>query len=185
MEFIKDKDFIRGNIPMTKEEVRIISISKLGINENSIVLDIGAGTGSVSIQMAKICKKVISIEKNKEAINLINTNIKKFKLNNIELLHGDAIELFEKITNKFDSIFIGGSGGNIKEIIHLYDFILKSNGKMVLNCITLTNLYDALEVLKEYNYNIDVTQIAISKLSGNSYMMIANNPIFIVSAEKN
>jgi cobalt-precorrin-6B (C15)-methyltransferase len=186
MEFIKDEDFIRGNSPMTKEEVRILSISKLGINEKSIVLDIGAGTGSVSIQLAKICNKgkVISIEKNEESIDLINANIKKFKVNNIELIYGDAIKLFNNMIDEFDGIFIGGSGGNIEQMIQFYDFLLKSNKKMVLNCITLSNLYNALKVLKEYNYNIDVTQIAISKSKGDNYMMIANNPIFIVAAEK-
>ncbi len=81
MRFIKDDEFIRGNCPMTKEEVRILSVVKLELEEDYKVLDIGAGTGSVSIQIAKICKngKVIAIEKDEDALVVINQNKEKFK----------------------------------------------------------------------------------------------------------
>ncbi|MDR3222620.1 MAG: precorrin-6Y C5,15-methyltransferase (decarboxylating) subunit CbiT [Methanobrevibacter sp.] len=186
MKFIKDEDFIRGNCPMTKEEARILSIAKLNVNENSNVLDIGAGTGSISIQLAKICSngKIVSIEKNKEAVDIINSNIEKFKINNIDLIDKDIIDTLPIINEKFDGIFIGGSDGNIKEIIQESKELLNPNGTMVLNFITLSNLYSAIETLKEYKYEINITQVAISKSKGQNYMMVANNPIFIVCAKK-
>lgn len=184
MIFIKDEEFIRGNCPMTKEEVRILSIAKLELEPNYIVLDVGAGTGSVSIQMAKICSegKVIGIEKDSEALEVLYKNKEKFDAHNLEIIEGEALEA--KVEEELDAVFIGGSGGNIEAIIEKYGNMLKSKGRMVLNFITLDNVYRALEKLKSLEYKIDCSQISVSKTKGKSFMLMANNPIFIVTAQK-
>lgn len=186
MIYIKDEEFIRGNCPMTKEEIRILSIAKLGLEKHYKVLDIGAGTGSVTIQMSKICTEgeVIAIEKDTEALEVLKSNIGKFQCSNIKVLDGEALEIEKSIEDKFDAIFVGGSGGNIKEIIKSYGNNLKQGGHMVLNFITIDNLYKAMDTLKSLEYKVESSQISISKTRENSYMLMAGNPIFIVTAVK-
>ncbi|WP_102401581.1 precorrin-6Y C5,15-methyltransferase (decarboxylating) subunit CbiT [Haloimpatiens massiliensis] len=187
MYFIKDEEFIRGNPPMTKEEVRILSISKMNLQKDHKVLDIGAGTGSISIQCSKICSegKVIAIEKEEDAIEVMEQNKKKFNCTNLELIKGEALEVINNIKDMFDAIFIGGSGGNIEDIISEYSNKLKEEGVMVLNFITISNLYRAMKFLNKIGYKTECTQIAVSKLKGKSGMLMANNPIFILVANKN
>lgn len=186
MRYVRDEEFIRGNCPMTKEEVRILSIAKLELEENHRVLDVGAGTGSVSIQAALICSKgeIVAVERDEDALEVIRQNKEKFNARNLEIVEGDAFEINDRICGMFDSIFIGGSGGSIEGIIKAYDLKLKTGGKFVLNFITLNNLYKAMESLKELKYSVECTQIAVNRTRGQSYMLMANNPIFIVDAKK-
>lgn len=192
MIFIKDSEFIRGNCPMTKEDIRILSVSKLNLNSNSRVLDIGSGTGTISIQSAKFSENgiVYSIEKDEDAFNTTLQNIKKFNCTNIKANKGEALEYINSLSclydNKpfLDSIFIGGSGGNLEEILEKCNEMLKENGVMVMNFITLNNAYKAMEVLRKLNFSIDVSLVNISKNRVNTYMMIANNPIYIIQCIK-
>ncbi|MDP4144838.1 MAG: precorrin-6Y C5,15-methyltransferase (decarboxylating) subunit CbiT [Bacillota bacterium] len=187
MMFIKDEEFIRGNCPMTKEEIRILSVAKLNLREDFNVLDIGAGTGSVSIQMSKICSKgmVTSIEMDKEALEVLKLNKQKFNVPNMNIIEGDAVDLSNSIEDYFDAIFIGGSSGSIEEIIKRYALKLKSQGTMVLNFITIDNAYKAIKTLEELNFSTECSQISVSKTRGKSHMLMANNPIFILSARNN
>ena len=187
MRFIKDSEFIRGNCPMTKEEVRILSVVKLELEEDYRVLDIGAGTGSVSIQMAQLCKKgeVIAIEKDSDALEVIKQNKEKFKANNLEIISEEAMEIEPSIAGEFDAIFVGGSGGNISEIIEKYGNKLRKGKNIVLNFITINNVYKAMEALKGLNYEVECVQLQVSKTKGQSYMLMAHNPIFVVSGKKN
>ena len=156
---------------MTKEEIRVLSISKLGVKDNSRVLDIGAGTGSVSIQLAKICTEgqIIAVEKDEEALQLIEQNRKKFNIDNLTVVKGEALEVENNINFCFDAVFVGGSGRNIEGIIREYSLKLKSHGNMVLNFM---------------NYEVECIQVSINKTRKNSYMMTSNNSIFIVTAIK-
>ena len=187
MYHIKDSEFIRGKVPMTKEEVRAVSIAKLDIKDTDTCLDIGAGTGSVSIEMACFARngKVFAIEEKLEAVELIKENIKKFQISNIELTAGKAPDDLNKI--KVDKIFIGGSGGNLNEIIKYSYEYLNIDGKIVLNFIVLENIFTALESLKKTGFkNIEITQMMISrnKTIKDFNMMVAENPIYIISAER-
>lgn len=194
MKWITDKEFIRGNCPMTKEEARILAISKMNLEENSRVLDIGTGTGTIAIQSAFIATKgnVYSIERDKDAIEVAKKNIKQFGCSNLTLLEGEALEILKKmlkeVTNKefkkFNSIFIGGSGGDLEEIISLCSDLLTKDGVIVLNMITLGNAYKAIEKMKEIGYTLDISHVNISKVNGKIMMFIANNPIFIIKGEK-
>ncbi|CUQ15620.1 precorrin-6Y C5,15-methyltransferase (decarboxylating) subunit CbiT [Clostridium baratii] len=185
MILIKDNEFIRGNCPMTKEDVRALSIWKMDLNNDSKVLDIGSGTGTISVQAAKLAKDglVYSIEKDDDAFLVSKKNIEKFNCSNINLTKGDAREVLDKYIEeglKFDSIFIGGSGGGLENIIEKSNVLLKDNGVIVMNFITLNNAYKGIEKAKELNYKADISMVNISKNKGESYMMIANNPIYIV-----
>ena len=110
---IADTEFIRGNIPMTKEEVRILTLAKAKIKADDIIIDIGAGTGSLSIEAALLAPKgkVFALEKNLEGIDLIKKNAEKFQANNITVINAYAPEGMADLPQA-DVIFIGGSGKN-------------------------------------------------------------------------
>lgn len=184
MRFIKDNEFIRGNCPMTKEEIRILAISKMELELSDKVLDIGGGTGSVSIQASKLSKKVVTIEKDLEALEVLYKNKEKFKVDNLTIIEGEALEVESQIIDEFDTIFIGGSGGNMREILCTYTKKLKQNGKIVLTFITIENLYKANKTLRELGYTMDCTQIQVSQTKGKSLMLFAQNPIFILWGTK-
>jgi cobalt-precorrin-6B (C15)-methyltransferase len=183
---IKDEEFIRGNCPMTKEEIRTVSISKLNIEKGDRLLDIGAGTGSISIQMSKLTEtgEVIAIEKDEEALEIIEKNKEKFNADNLKVVKGEALLKVEEIKGEFDGIFVGGSSGNIESIIEKYGQKLKCGKYMVLNFITIDNVYKAIRVLEALNYETELIQLSISKSKGKSHMLLALNPIFIITARR-
>ena len=182
MILIKDDEFIRGNCPMTKEDIRALSIWKMNLKENSTVLDVGSGTGTITVQASKISSNgvVYSIERDEDAISTTKINLDKFDCTNVILDEGDAVEIYIKEDKRFDSIFVGGSGGSLEKIIEMCSELLIQEGTIVMNFITLDNAYKAIEVMKKLNYIVDISQVNISKNRGQSYMMIANNPIYIV-----
>lgn len=185
MIFIKDEEFIRGKCPMTKEEIRTLSIVKMNLKNDSLVLDIGSGTGSITVQAAKISKngKVLAIEKEDEAYEITKSNIEKFNCNNVKTIKKEASEVLDTLISdglKFDSIFIGGSSGYLEEILLKVNAVLKENGTIVMNFITLDNAFKSIEVIKNLNYKFEVSLVNISKNRENTLMMIANNPIYII-----
>ena len=185
MIFIKDEEFIRGKCPMTKEDIRTLSIVKMNLKDDSIVLDVGSGSGSITVQAAKIAKdgKVLAIEKDEEAYNITESNVQKFECHNVKIIKKEASKVLDNLVSgdlKFDSVFIGGSGGHLEEILIKVDSILNENGTIVMNFITLDNAYKAIEAIKKLNYKLEVSLINISKNRENTLMMIANNPIYIM-----
>lgn len=182
---IKDSDFLRSNVPMTKEAVRWYSVNKLEIQPSDIVFDIGAGTGSVSVEMARKAFDgiVIAFEKDKEAVNLISANMKKLGAYNINIIECKAPD--NNCTFVPNKVFIGGTGGNLFIILEWLKQI-STNFKIVINCITLETLSDALHYLKELDFsNIDVVCInaARSKKVGSYNIMNAENPVYIISGD--
>lgn len=184
---MKDSEFIRGDVPMTKEEVRILTLDWLALQNAKTFVDVGAGTGSVSIEASIRFPhlETIAIERNPEAISLIQQNQQKFKVSNLTLIEGKApLALPHK---KMDAIFIGGSGGSLKEIIKWSYEHLIEGGRLVLNFILLDNLMDALSILKSFDFSeINTTQIQVLRLTklGPGDYFKANNPTYIISAIK-
>lgn len=182
---IPDSMFIRGKVPMTKSEVRAVTVSKLKLYEGLKVLDIGAGTGSVSIEMAIKGCFVTSIERNPDGIELINANKDLFELDNINVIDGLAPQ--DLPNELFDRVFIGGSGGKLDEVFNYLSNNLNKEGIIVANTITIENTSKLLAVMKEYKYeDIEAVQVNVSrsKKVGPYHMMMAENPITIISARK-
>ena len=183
---IPDEEFIRGKAPMTKEEVRSVSLSKLRLTEDSICYDVGAGTGSVSVEMALRADQgqVFAIEKKEEAAALLEGNKQKFAVDNLEIIKGEAPQALENLPAPTHA-FIGGSSGNLKEIVAL---LLGKNPqvRIVINCITLETISEALDVLKEYGFQQrEVVQLAASRSKeiGRYHLMMGENPIYIITCQ--
>ncbi len=185
---IDDNEFERvEKVPMTKSEVRAVSLAKLKLNKSSVIYDVGAGTGSVSIEMALMANAgtVYAIEKNELALNAINNNVKKFGINNIRVINAYAPSGFEDLESPTHA-FIGGSSGNLKEIISA---ILKKNEntRIVINTVSLESLSESVNLLKFFNFDYtDIVQVSVakSKKLGNYNMMMGQNPIYIITCQR-
>lgn len=183
---IKDEEFVRGSAPMTKCEIRTLSIAKLNLKSDYTVYDIGAGTGSVSIETAlKLSNGTLyAIEKDAEAVALIEENMKKFRTYNMEVIMGTAPEAIEDLPNP-NACFIGGSSGNMDEIIMA---VLKKNShvNIVINTITLQSLNEAISCMEKYKFkDVEILNISVakSKKTGKYDLMMGQNPIYIISGK--
>lgn len=183
---IKDDEFVTGKAPMTKSEVRTISVGKLNLRDDDTVYDIGAGTGSVSVEAALKLRNgtVYAVEKDTEAITLIEKNIEKFKTYNIEVIKGTAPENIENLPNP-DACFIGGSSGNMSEIISV---VLRKNPyvNLVINTITIQSLNEAVNCMEKYRFNdVEIVSVSVAKAKkiGKYDLMMGQNPIYIISGK--
>ncbi len=184
---IPDELFIRGSVPMTKQEIRVLSLSKMRLKNDSIVWDIGAGTGSVSVEAAVYCKegRVFAIEKNPEAVELLKENRKAFRVKNMEIVCGQAPEVLLNLPCP-DSIFIGGSGDFTEEILETAAERIKPCGIIVANAIAIDTLCSLQGFFKVRCWERDITlaNISTSKQVKGKTMMLAHNPIYIFTARK-
>lgn len=181
---ISDGEFLRGKAPMTKEEVRTVSLSKLRLSEDSVCYDVGAGTGSVSVEMALRAwmGQVYAIEKKEDALALLKENKKKFAVDNLAIIPGVAPEAMTELPAPTHA-FIGGSSGNMQDIINL---LLEKNPKVriVINCITLETVTEAMNAIRDFGLeDVDIVQLAAarSKSIRRYHMMMGENPIYIIS----
>lgn len=182
---LKDEDFIRAKVPMTKAEIRAVSLAKLALTKGAVLYDIGAGTGSVGIEAA--CHfagiRVYAIEKKPEAIELIGQNRQKFCCDNLEIIEGTAPQALTSLEPPTHA-FIGGSSGNLKEILRL---LRHKNPQVliVLSAISLETVKEAMEAVEEgLMPNAEIVQItaARARLLGGYHMMTGQNPVYIMTA---
>lgn len=169
---------------MTKEEVRTVSLSKLRLTEDAVCYDIGAGTGSVSIEMALRAAqgRVYAIEKKEEAVDLLKANRQKFAADNLEILQETAPAGLEALPAPTHA-FIGGSSGNLREILKV---LTDKNPKVriVINCITLETITEALEAVRELGFEeTEIVQLSAARAKelGRYHMMMGENPIYIIT----
>ena len=181
-----DDCFIKDVTPMTKEEIRTLSISKLDLNIDSIVYDIGAGTGSVGLEIAGkvINGHVYLIEKNPDAKPAIEQNIINLRIDNTTLIIGQAPECLNDLPTP-THVFIGGSSGNIQNIIKL---ILNKNEnvKIVVNAVTLETISELVNIIKEENLDSEIISVNVAKNKqiASYNLMNAQNPIYIFTLQK-
>ena len=187
---IPDEYFERAEkVPITKEEVRTIQLSKARLNVGQTVYDIGCGSGSISIEAAfqiESSGKVLAIDYDQNAVELTKKNLKKFNISNVSVIFGNAKEKILDL-EEADVIFIGGTGGDTAEIVKLSENKLKTGGRIVIGTILIETLYSVLQILDKLNFNsVDITQVTISKSrkTTTGTMMLARNPVTIISATK-
>ncbi|MCI5648844.1 MAG: precorrin-6A reductase [Fusicatenibacter sp.] len=182
---IPDEEFLRDKVPMTKREVRNASLSHLQLQPDSVVYDIGAGTGSVSVEMALEAwqGKVYAVERNAAAVELLWKNKIRFAVDNLEIIEGTAPEALDALPVPTHA-FIGGSKGNLRSILEL---LLAKNPRIrvVLNAITLETQAEAAACFRELTFcdpDVVCIQTAVSKRAGNSHLMMGQNPVYIFTA---
>ena len=184
LPLIGDDEMIRGDVPMTKENIRHLSMMKLGLTAGATVYDIGSGTGSVACEIASLGNgiRVYAIEKKEEACGLIKQNAAKFGLKNIEVIYGTAPEALEGLEPPTHA-FIGGSSGNLKEIMTA----LSGSGssvRVVINAVSLETVAEIQSVIREFPVSgLSLEQISVSRARelGNHHLMMAENPVMIAA----
>jgi len=171
---------------ITKDEVRAVTIHKLRLPQTGVLWDIGAGSGSVSLEAARLCPglRVIAIEKEQERVNTIGENVTRYSTQNVEVISGSAPDALSELPAP-DRVFIGGSGGNLADIVKLVHEKM-SSGIVVINAATLETLQEALAAFEANGFSTDVSEISVSrsKIVAGKRLMSALNPIFIITGEK-
>jgi precorrin-6Y C5,15-methyltransferase (decarboxylating) len=184
---IADEEFATAKKLITKQEVRAVTLAKLQLQDDLVMWDIGAGSGSVSIEAENLMPngKVFALEKNPQYLTFIRDNLRKFVSRNIMLVEAYAPEGLDDLPDP-DRVFIGGSSGMLEEIIEAVDRRLKPEGRIVLNAVTLDTLTKAVEFLEDHGYAVEVTCVNIAKTRGlTEYKMFeAHNPVYIIAAWK-
>ena len=156
---------------------------------NSLIYDIGCGSGSISVEAGiqiESSGKVLAIDYDENAVELTKKNLKKFNLSNVSVLFGNAKEKISDL-EMADVIFIGGTGGDTSDIVKLSENKLKTGGRIVIGIILIETLYSVLQILDTLKFDsIDITQVTISKSrkTTTGTMMLARNPVTIISATK-
>ena len=178
-----DNAFLRGDVPMTKQEVRAAALAKLAAEPADTLWDVGAGTGSVSVELALAAPEgqTFAVERKPEACGLIRANREKFSAWNLQLIAGRAPDALRELPPP-DGVFIGGTQGGMAEIV---DIILQknANARICVTAIALETLSAAVAALTEHGLSAHVTQIAVSrsKPTGKLHLLTANNPIFLIT----
>lgn len=183
---MKNSEFITGKVPITKEEIRAIAINKLDLKGKKHFVDVGAGTGTVGIEVALQYEdiKVIAIECKKEAVLLTKENMEKFQVKNMELVEGYAPIL---LGYEVDGIFIGGTGGHLEEILKWSYESLNEGGRVVANFIIIDTFYEALRIIRALGFReIEVTQLGVATLKtlGSGEYFSPANPIYMIEGTK-
>ncbi len=186
---IPDEFFLREEeVPITKEEVRSIIISKLRLTENSSAIDIGCGSGSITVELCLQCRKgkVFGVDLDSQAVNLTKKNLEKFNVY-AEIKLGNAMDILESLP-LVDGIVIGGTTGKTEALIDQSISKLNQGGRLVITTILIETMFKAMKTVNESNLlkDSDFTQIIISKgrRTKTGTMMLARNPVLVISATK-
>ena len=180
---LPDEAFARGKVPMTKQEVRAAVLAKLGVQPGELLWDVGAGTGSVSVELALAAPRgrVYAVECDPEACALIRQNKEKFAVRNLTLVEGTAPAALENLPAP-DAVFIGGTKGNMAAVV---EAALARNpaARICISAIALETLSAAVAALTAHGLQAEVCQISVSraKAAGKLHLLMANNPIFLIT----
>lgn len=184
---LADELFTRSKVPMTKQEVRSVSMSKLMPKATDKIYDIGAGTGSCSVELALLANKgqVWAFERNPEAVALIHKNKDLFGIENLEVIAGEALENIKNMPAP-DCVFVGGSGGDLCEML---DIIYAKNSacRVVINAITIETLAEVADYYKKHqDYSLEIVNVCVarSRKLGSYNLMMAQNPVYVMTALK-
>ena len=181
---IDDEEFIRGKVPMTKQEVRILTLAKAQIKKDSVIVDVGAGTGSITIEAARLATdgKIFAIERKAEAVELIRRNVEKFSVDNVEIICAEAPDGLENLP-ELDAAIIGGSGGQLEKILDKLK--IKRGGRVVVNAITLQTAAACTKYFKSHDWKYEAIQVQITRFEkiGSYDMAKALNPVWIITAD--
>ncbi len=177
---------LKGQI--TKREVRAVSLYSLGLRRNSVVWDIGAGTGSVSVEAGLIAHEgtVYAVERDQESLELLERNIRRFGCGNVRVVAGEAPAALEALPDP-DSVFVGGSGGRLADILTTVAGRLAAGGQVVVNLAALERTQEVYHRLKELEFAVEMVMVNAARgqeLGDGTVRLQSLNPVFVVSARK-
>lgn len=175
---------LRGQI--TKREVRAVSLYSLGLRLDSVVWDIGAGTGSMSVEAAVIARegKVYAIERDEEGLPLLRHNVGNYSPGNVNVIAGAAPQALEGLPDP-DSVFVGGSGGGLTQILEAVSDRLKPQGRVVANFATLERTNETYRWFQQKGFQPEIEMVSVARsreLPDGSVRLDALNPVFVVTA---
>lgn len=199
---IGDSAFLRGNVPMTKREIRAQAISLLHLRDDSIVWDIGAGTGSVTVEAALNAwrGRVFAVERKEEALSLIGKNCRKFSADNVEIIPGEAPEALKDLPLP-DAVFIGGAGGRLEEILSVLKAAVEKNCgsgcsggeerkehtiRVVMTAVTIETIGSFASLMRKCGFDdVEEVQISVarSEAAGRYHLLRAQSPVFLISGK--
>ncbi len=184
---IPDDEFVRAAVPMTKSEVRVLLMAKAHLYPEARVLDVGAGTGSLSVEARLLCTRgeVVAIEKDQAALEVLHANLGHFGLCDVRVISGEAPEAWAGLGN-FDRVFVGGSGGRLADILTVVPSVLASRGRVICSCACVETLTCAVSHLRSAGWRgFDCIQVNVARgvPAGRQLRFDALNPVWIVSAE--
>ena len=173
---------------ITKREVRAVSLYCLGLRQDSVVWDIGAGTGSVTVEAALISNRgqVYAVERDADSLPLLEANVSRWGSENIHIVAGEAPGVLEGLPSP-DSVFVGGSGGNLSAILEHAASRLNPGGTIVVNLAVLDRTQEAYRLLKELGLMTELTQVTSARgkeMADGAVRLESLNPVFIVSARR-
>jgi len=186
VKMIPDNEFItQSDVPgPTREEIRCLVLCKAEVSPDDIVVDIGCGTGGLTLEFAERARKVYAVDKNINAVNLTLENLKKHGLEHkVSIVKNDALSALKEI-DRFDILMIGGSGGDLPLIIEEGYRKLGDSGRILINSILLETPVEAIKTMKKLGMEIELINVAVfrGKILERGTMMYSNNPITIISA---
>ena len=179
---IPDAEFLRAEkVPMTKQEIRAAILAKLAVSPEDVCWDIGTGTGSVAVELALCSRAVYSVEREDAALAVAEKNRIKFGAWNLRLVQGEAPAALSELP-KPDAVFVGGSGGNLDEIVNAIH-TANPAARICVSAITIESLHNSYTVLQALGYETEVTQISVSrsKPAGGLTLMLAQNPVWLIT----
>lgn len=188
---VPDDAFVRGVAPMTKFEVRAVTLAKARVTRDARVLDVGAGTGALTVDAARLCPdgEVVAIERDEEALELLRANTARLAAGNVRVVAGEAPEAMRVVGDAggFDAVLVGGSGGRLESVLLAAAALLAPGGRVVVNAIGLNTLNAAMTALATAPWtDRECVQLSISRAEpiGRDTRFVPGNPVWIVSATR-
>lgn len=184
---VRDEEYDRGDVPLTKREVRAVTMAYARVGHESHVLDIGAGTGGLTVEFARLCAagRVVAVERDEEALALLRVNAEKLAPGNVEIVAGDVPEVLTRTPGPFDAVLVGGHGGRLAEILTVAAALLTPDGHVVVNAVGFSTMAVALEALKAEPWiDGECAQVSVSRAEtlGRDVRFVPLNPVFVLAA---
>lgn len=184
---IPDRFFRRGDVPMTKEEVRVVVLAKLCLREDLVLWDVGAGTGSVAVEAARLLSRgrVFAVEKDGEACDLIEENTRIFGVKNLIVIRGEAPEVLSSLPDP-DRVFVGGNGKKLLSILETAVRRLTEEGVIVVNGVTLETAGESVNALERWGLSCRLVWLHLSfgERVGGRHLLRAANPVYVIQGRR-
>ena len=173
---------------ITKAEVRAVSLYKLGLRRNSIVWDVGAGSGSVGLEAALIASEgaVYAVERDAECLDMLRLNVEQLGPDNVVVVSGEAPDALDALPAP-DCVFLGGSGGRLTDILECAASRLKADGRIVVNLASIERVVQTQACLESLGFDAELTMISVSRgkaLPDGTMRLEAQNPVFIITGKR-